>query len=845
MTSQFVPTVTNMVASVRNIIDGYVMGSMRALAQEPVQNSKDAAPRGHAHVEYRLHRRRATNGSYFHLLTITDSNTSGLRGPVRSLADIAQGGALNEGENWAAFEGMGYTKKGSEDALGSRGQGKAAYLYHSSLPSVSPSSQERMVMLYDTLLPEGEYRLGVRYANPSDTIQQPPFLNDEARSIISTHYVNEGIAIELGLQPLTQTGTRVIIPYLSQEAISAVHSGELYQWLQRCWWRAIQTGLSIEIIDEDGSTESVAVPQWWANEPWRRQAHGVRVYENVDVADGLKIKRIVLLHDEALNESDSQLWGVQLLRGQQWIETLGQETLGDCVPRDKRPGFRGFVEFERGAERELRRAENSQHERFDRRVAGVRELITTIETTVREFAEEQGWGGHESTRPAPTGEREAALEFMRFLSPRGRTEAGNRSGVAQPSQSRMDLDERWVCNLNLDFPDARSTRVDWGQYVRNLNVAVRLEPASISRHATVSLELMRVDDQSSLAIVDSQPVHLQNGEGIARFGDFQIITGASRQGKLQCAQQGKWRFTAKVETDRTQVARASRSIFVNEDPPERSSKPYALSISVQNHTTGQRRINNGDTIGVQVSVTNNTQDDQTLVLAASLGDLLLADMAPVDTRGVPAGATSSRVPGVQTSVVVNPATPPMPPRQSVSLPQGRHALRADLYLDGEIVAHASRTIDVEIDPIQSQDWPPFRIEQISGDGPHPRWQFDKRNPDSWVLQYPPAYLLYRALETSSGRTGVQLAGVSAFVVDVCAEGIIEWVMHPLDSNDRSRLDELLDGTPVGANPDRWEDYCDKMQELANLRSRPEDLDEYSRLVRDCAARSLSLFEERG
>ncbi len=70
-------------------------------------------------------------------------------------------------------------------------------------------------------------------------------------------------------------------------------------------------------------------------------------------------------------------------------------------------------------------------------------------------------------------------------------------------------------------------------------------------------------------------------------------------------------------------------------------------------------------------------------------------------------------------------------------------------------------------------------------------------------------------------------------------------MDPLDHGDRSRLDELLNGTPIGADPDRWEDYCDKMQELATLRSRPEQLDEYSLLVRDCASRSLSLFEERG
>lgn len=844
MTSQFVPTVTNMVTIVRNIIEGYGMGPIRALAQEPVQNSKDAAPRGRARVEYRLHKRQSGDGTDIYMLTVTDSNTTGLRGPIRSLADLAQGGALSEGENWAAFEGMGYTKKSSEDAIGSRGQGKAAYLYHSNLPLVAPG-QERMMMLYDTLLSSGEYRLGVRYANPSDAVRQPPFTEDEARSIISTRYADEGTAIELGLEPLTQVGTRVIVPHLSREAVDAVHSGELYQWLQRCWWRAIQTGLSIEVIAEDASTESVAVPPWWATEPWTRETNGARTYENIDVGDGLKIKRIVLLYDESLSGSDAQFWGVQLLRGQQWIETLGQESLADYVPRDKRPGFRGFVEFDRGAERELRRAENPQHEHFDRRVSGVKELIAAIEDRVREFAEEQGWGERESIRPAPEGEREAALEFLRFLSPHRRSERSIGSGAANTSQLSMDLTERWECDLLMDFPNPRSSRVNWGEYICNVSVPVRLQPASTSRQATVSLELAHVDDRASRVIVSSQSVYLQHGEGIARFGDFQIITGSPSPSKLQCPQSGKWRLTARVEAGGVQVARVSRSMFVNEDPPERQSKPYTLSISVENHTTGQRRINSGDALGVQISVTNHTPDNQTLHLTASLGDLLLADMTTVGTQGIPAGATPVRIPGVQSRILVNPTAPPAPPQQSVDLPPGRHVLRADLYLNGEVVAHASRTLDIEVDPVQSQDWPPFGIEQISGGGPHPRWQFQKRSQDDWVLQYPPAYPLYRALQASPNQSGLQLMGVSAFVVDVCAEGIIQWSMEPLESGDRSRLDELLSGVPAGADPERWEDYCDKMQELAALRNRPERLDEYSLLVRDCASRSLNLFVERG
>ena len=821
------------------------MGPIRALAQEPVQNSKDAAPRGRAHVEYRIYRYPSTYGEDSYTLTVMDSNTSGLQGPVRSLADLAQGGALDEGENWAAFEGMGYTKKSTEESLGSRGQGKAAYLYHSKLPPLRSSGQDRMMMLYDTLLPDGEYRLGVRCANPSDAVRQPPFLGDEARRIVSTRYAEHGTEVNLNLEPLTQVGTRVIVPSLSQEAVDAVQSRELYNWLQRCWWRAIQTGLTIDVVDEGGSRQSVAVPQWWASEPWRQQTSEVRAYEDVAVPDDLRIKRIVLRYDESPGIADSESWGVQLLRGRQWIETLGQETLGDYIPRQRRSGFRGFVEFDRGAERELRRAENPQHEHFDRRVTGVKNLLAAIESKVREFAEEQGWTRNEATRPAPEGDRQAALEFLRFLSPRRRTGNGTRTRASEATQLSMDLNERWACDLLLDFPNPDSTRVNWSEHVRNVRTAVSLEPAPRSCYATATLEIARADDRTSRVAIDNKRVDILNGHGVAMFGDFQIITGSSGSRKVQCAQRGKWRLTTRIEVGGVEVARSSRIMFVHEDPPARpAANPYALSISIENHTTQQRRINRGDVIGVQVSVTNRTTAPQTLELTASLGGLLLADRLPVHTDGTALGATPIRVAGMHTSIVVNPNTADTL-RESVNLPLGRHDLRADLYLAEEIVAHAVSTLDIEVDPSRAQDWPPFLIEQVSGDGPHPRWQFDKQNPNEWVLRYPPAYPLYRALEDGESRTGTQLAGVSAFVVDVCAEGIIEWALESLDRGDQSRLDELLNGIPPGVNQDRWEDYSDKMWGLANLRNHWDQLDEYGLLVRDCAARSLSLFEGRG
>ena len=640
------------------------------------------------------------------------------------------------------------------------------------------------------------------------------------------------------------------MPHLSPEAVRAIHCGELYQWLQRCWWRAVQTGLTIDIVDEYNSRKTVTVPSWWQAEPWKRPKPGVQVYNDIKVSDDLRIKRIVLLYNESLSEPDiedstPQFWGVQLLRGQQWIETLGHETLGDYIPRDKRPGFRGFVEFDKGTERELRGAENPQHEHFDQRVAGVKALIAEIVQKVREFAEEQGLGDQASSHPAPASELDAATEFLRFLSPYARRDSGNGRGSSDSSQLKMDLPtaDRWECDLRLDFPDPDSARVDWGQYLRNVEVQVRLDSPHESAYAKVSLELAYAADKAAVVPIESPELRLGEGDWIARFGEFQVITGKPTLGKLHCAQRGKYRLTARVESNGTQVARSSRSFYVGEDPPPRDRNPYTISISVENHTSpGQRRINSGDTIGVQISVTNHTPQPQRLDVDASLGDFLFANKQRVQADGTPPGATPVRVAGVQTQIVVNPAAQGL--RQSVSLPPGKHPLRADLFLNDEVVAHASRTVYVEVDPVQPEVWPPFRIEQVTGEEHLPRWRFQKNNQDDWVLQYPPAYPLYRALDASPSRNGSRLSGVSTFVIDVCAEGIIEWVMEPLDGGDASRLEELLGGAPDAADPDRWEDYCEKMRELASLRRSREqvEVDKYGQLVRECAALSLSLFE---
>ena len=198
---------------------------------------------------------------------------------------------------------------------------------------------------------------------PADRVQEPPLLNSNAKEALSGIYhttdTGDGIAVPLRLEPLEQPGTRVIVPYLSPEAKAAIGTKELHRWIQRCWWRAIQIGdLEISVTDETGQSETIKPPAWWESEPWRIGDDRVQVCENLllDETNNLKIKRVVLLYDENLEADEiddygTQYSGVQLLRGQQWIETLDVQ---EFIPIERRAGFRGFAEFEKHLERALK-----------------------------------------------------------------------------------------------------------------------------------------------------------------------------------------------------------------------------------------------------------------------------------------------------------------------------------------------------------------------------------------------------------------------------------------------------------------------------------------------------------
>lgn len=853
MTSNYEPTASDMVRQIQSNIQSYGdNGPIRALAQEPVQNSLDARYNSPiVRVEYRLHERRDSDGRPYFLLTVTDSGTHGLRGAALTPAQLqARGYVLDDDENWAAFEGQGFTKS-DRASLGSRGQGKSAFLYHSNPPGALRG--RRMMMLYDTRLADGLYRMGVRNANPVDTIQTPPWHSDKAEQIIRDQLTDAtGINIDLRLHPLGKAGTRVIVPYLSEDAVTAIRDGELMRWLQRCWWRAIQTK-TLEIVvadDATGDWETISVPTWWQDEPWIGEPPaGVEVKnrEDIDIGDRLRIKRIVLLYDEGLESSDAygndaQFEGIQLLRGQQWITTIGSgdRELSRFVPRQNRTGLRGFVEFDQSLDKVLRDLETPQHHKFDRMQGIVRAIYREVEGTVEEFATELGWRQERESDRRPEQQPDIARDILQWFAPNAR---GPRP---------MPTSEQWECQLSFSLPDPKVARVDWGQILENVKVLVT-SSSSFPTNATVSVNARHAEEPLEVSVWEPEVISFFERDGELEIGRLQVVRDATRPDQIKLPLEGKWSLTARVRHNGRVVARATRAIYVHQAPPEPNANPLALSISAvnRNHPEERRigRINYGDQVAVQITARNNTSNSVGADLTASVQGVnpMLADGDLRVLRGTPEGDTSDRQAVWSGDIIFcEPNKMPLPTDDTVyiAVEPGRRSINADLLANNDQIgpASASYSLLIETDP-RTPDWLPFRLQERNED--LPRWKLEEITGELLLL-FPTNYATHRELASADEDESHRKRRRDAFLLEITCEALMQWALEPAWHNgDRTRLDELCTGEPHNVESAKWERFVEMMEQLERAgRGHPEvPLNSLAQDFRECAAHMMRLYEE--
>ena len=483
-------TVINWPEHVKRVVDDYrphVPSLAHAVQKDAIQNSWDA----------RTNRRRATNwrckleflidsaGRRF--FVITDSGTTGLTGDVLQPDQYELD--MPEAQRWARFESLAFTH--STDAasqhLGARGQGKFIL--------VGASRAVPQGIFYDTLRGDGVYRLGVRLVQATES---PVYAWDGADAV-------EKLAeLAPDIPPLTQVGTRVVIPDPDPDLEVACRDGSLSRFIAETWWPIIVkhgADIRVAVSDPSGTIEArVQVGDELRLPPQDSSRYKVWLVENrgvTSVGETLKVKRMHVAFDNEGSVSQ-ELQGVALVRGGMVVMRLPMQNVAQHIAS----AVTGYVEFDEDLDLAMKALEAPTHYEFNlRRGFGfaVKQLVS--EQLAQFAAAKLGIGGerqqHEAQQQRDAERRALAAinRAARQLGLTGRRGLGGGGGGGGGGGAPKELIAAQLDEPTLPAPDTR--RVEYDETVKNLRMrAVNYSDSP----ARVRLSLYLTRDDSEVAV---------------------------------------------------------------------------------------------------------------------------------------------------------------------------------------------------------------------------------------------------------------------------------------------------------------------------------------------------------
>lgn len=333
----------NYIAICNNIADSYPLGVAHGLQKDAIQNAVDAR-RGKRKVRVHFELITNSNGEF---LTITDSKTIGLTGPILYDAESYEDDLPRE-YHWARFESFAFTKD-DPDAIGARGQGKFIFLRASS----------KYTMYYDTLREDGLYRVGGTQATKTGCPILPPKETEPWEGELGESELSK----RCGFAPIRNIGSRIIIADPIDEVREEIEDGTFLKAIEETWFRAIKKQALEVLITYSGKSHYAKVPSPY---PFaRKDTPDIKVWilgsdfsDNTIAVHGerFRIKSFhAVYHDEG-PEIEESLQGIAIVHNGMKICSIEMNS----APPKVRERIAGFIEFDQQLERELRKGEN-QH----------------------------------------------------------------------------------------------------------------------------------------------------------------------------------------------------------------------------------------------------------------------------------------------------------------------------------------------------------------------------------------------------------------------------------------------------------------------------------------------------
>ena len=301
------------------------------------------------------------------------------------------------------------------------------------------------------------------------------------------------------------------------------------------------------------------------------------------------------------------------------------------------------------------------------------------------------------------------------------------------------------------------------------------------------------------------------------FGDFAVLRGNSKDPHLHCPEDGVYRLRASVRANQRAVKSASRKMYVQQEPPPPPvKKPITTSISVVNPAASERkRVNSGETFRIEATARNRMPHDRDVEITASVvlravpgnyvagvdvpQSVMLARGRRVRLPGTRIGETPvpTKLVGETFTLFDDMPQSGLSMDRLVAAP-GVHHVRIDVVdaESGERLAWSSAQVYFEQDPPGTGGKLPFvlkRKEGGDGDKPtaaDPMWWIDKPSTASepMTLFYSPDHHLYQTAQLAD--RGRKPRGTTAFIREICADALIDWMLEPYSSGDDSRFEPL-------------------------------------------------------
>jgi len=527
----------------QNVVDEYDHGVVHGLQKDAIQNGWDAIAIANPTPEFVSSKWSFTfeliEQKDKNLLVMTDTGTVGLTGKHTAQDNLPQS-ELSQDERWARFESMAF-KKDDRGGLGARGMGKMIFLH---------ASDDKCIF-YDSLRKDGTYRAGYTIAKETEC----PVWNEEGDA------GRELVKKLLGLTPLSQTGTRIIIINPNKDVISSIKTEEFKDFIEETWWPIIHKYGANIFVKHSNNTFKAEVPTLF---PIKEASENTYIKENLKfnyAGKNYTVKRLHMayLKDTPLPELHQ---GIACFRKGMKVEALGPYIAED--------GLYGFAEFDKEVDKLLYDVERPSHYGFKPNTGIWNPLSKLLKTEIKEFEKEVL--GIRLKKEVEEHRKRTEIDRIAFSILRDLTKGWNLlsnspSGINPPPSGVMPVKPLLIgiSINNLIFPNEQNLpRLDYGESIKDFSCTAYND--SEDNNVNADLKIIIISGNREVVKVLEAEFELNSGDK-RLFDELEISIDPSIY-----TEPGEYKLRAILrDSDSKEVLhKVTRSFWVEMEPPLRS-----------------------------------------------------------------------------------------------------------------------------------------------------------------------------------------------------------------------------------------------------------------------------------